>query len=167
MKPPLIRPPRLLPFFLAFAFVANAAAASVIVNVSFLPTGTGTFLYSVAVTNDGPDDLSIVSLSDGPTFDSLIDTSLMSPTGFLASYDSGSGFVDFIEDTSAFTSGGTVASFTFESMAAPGSAFTMFEALDINGGSISGLTTLIPEPASSGLAVLTLLPFALRRRRVA
>jgi hypothetical protein len=43
----------------------------------------------------------------------------------------------------------------------------MFEAIDINGGSISGFTNLIPEPASTGLAVITLLPFALRRRRVA
>ncbi len=155
-----------MPVAMAFALVASADAV-VIVNIDSTPTGTGTFLYSVFITNDTVNDLAVVSLIDGPTFDSFIAPSLMSPSGFSTSYDSGLGFVDFIEDSSAFTSGGTFGAFTFESMAAPGTAFTMFEALDVMGDSVSGMTTVVPEPGTFTLAALAILPPIIRRRRLA
>ncbi len=157
----------LLPVALSLALTTAAHASNVIVNVNYLPSGTGTFIYSISVTNNLPDDLALVSLIDGPTFDSLIQPSLTSPAGFFASYDSNLGFVDLIEGSSAFTSGSTTGLFTFESMAAPGSAFTMFEAFDVNGGTVTGMTNLVPEPASTGLVAFAALPLLLRRRRVA
>lgn len=160
-------PQRLIPLALVFALAASAHASSVIVNINATPTGTGTFLYSVFITNNGPDDISILSLVGGPLSDPSIEPSFVSPSGYFAAYDSGLGIVDFLEDTATFTAGGTFGAFTFESMAAPGTAFTMFEALDINAGSISGMSNIIPEPASSGLAAIAILPLVLRRRRVA
>lgn len=151
---------------MAFALVASANA-SVIVNIDYSPTGTGTFLYSVSITNNTLNDLSIVSIIDAPIGDSLISPSLMSPSGYLASYDGGAGIVDFIEGSSSFSVGSTFGVFSFESSALPNTAFTMFEAVDIIGGSISGMTTIVPEPATFSLAALAVLPPILRRRRLA
>jgi hypothetical protein len=156
---------QLIPVVLALA--ASAQAATVVVNVSYASAGPGAYLYTVSLTNNSPNELVVVSLLDGPTTDLLITPSFTKPSGFLGSYDSGSGIVDFLEDSSSFTVGGTFGNFTFVSAAAPNTAFTMFEATDSLGGTISGTTNLIPEPASTGLIALALLPTIIRRRRAA
>ncbi len=158
---------RLLPVALTLSLAAGAQAATLVVNINYSSAGPGTFLYRVSLTNNSPNELVVVSLLNGPASDSLITPSLTAPSGFLASYDSGSGIVDLLEDSSSFSIGGTFGEFTFVSAAAPNTAFTMFEATDSIGGTISGATNLVPEPTSTGLIALALLPSILRRRRAA
>jgi hypothetical protein len=158
---------RLLPVALALSLAAGAHAASLIVNINYSTAGPGAFLYRVSLINNSPNELVVVSLLNAPTSDSHITPSLTAPSGFLASYDGGSGVIDLLEDSSSFSIGGTFGEFTFVSAAAPNTAFTMFEATDSNGGTISGTTNLVPEPTSTGLIALALLPSILRRRRTA
>lgn len=152
---------------IAIVLAAGAHAATLIVNINYISAGPGAFLYRVSLINNSPNELVVVSLLDGPTSDALITPSFTSPSGFLGSYDSGTGIVDLLEDSSSFTTGGTFGEFTFVSAALPNTAFTMFEATDSLGGTVSGTTNLVPEPAYTGLIALALLPSILRRRRAA
>jgi hypothetical protein len=116
----------------------------------------GVFHYAFTVTNNDPDDYAIVSLVDAPIGDPLIAASLTPPVGFLAIYDSGVGFVDFLEDTQLFASGTVVGVFAFDSVFDPSLHFQDFEALTTQGTLVSGnvVVTSIPEPG--GLALIAL-----------
>ena len=64
-----------------------------------------------------------------PLGDPLITPSLLTPVGFLASYDSGLGFVDFLADSDLFGAGTTKSGFSLQSSADGSVNFTIFEAL--------------------------------------
>ena len=74
-----------------------AATADVMVDAAVTSVGTD-FLYELTITNDTPDELSIVSIVDGPMGDALIDASLTAPADYFAQYDAGLGIIDFVED---------------------------------------------------------------------
>jgi hypothetical protein len=142
-------------------------SAAVFVSGAVTPLG-GSFHYDFSVENTGPEDYVIVSLTDAPLADPLIDPSLAAPTGFGASYDPGLRIVDLLEDSSFFAAGSLTSGFSFESLAGPSDAFSSFEALSLLGDSLSGEVdlTIIPEPAWTGLLVsFGLLGAAAVRRR--
>jgi hypothetical protein len=112
----------------------------------------GSFQYDITVSNNGFEDVAIVSFTDAPLFDPLIGPSLIAPAGFLGSYDPGLGFVDLLADTGIFGMGTSVGGFSFQSLAPPGVNFTAFQALGVNGTSFSG-STVIPETHTSLAAV--------------
>ncbi|HEX9581259.1 MAG TPA: hypothetical protein VF970_09175 [Gemmatimonadales bacterium] len=141
--------------------LAATATADLAVVLVPTPLGGGVFQYDVSVSNTGPQDVVIVTLADAPISDPLIEPSLIAPPGFVASYDSGLGFIDFLESTDLFAVGTTHGGFAFQSSASPPTHFTSFAALDLDGGFISGAITVVPEPvgavlALSGLAVLAM-----------
>ena len=116
----------------------------------------GVFHYAFTVTNNDPDDYAIVSLVDAPIGDPLIAASLTPPVGFLAIYDSGAGFVDFLEDTQLFASGTVVGVFTFDSLFDLSLHFQSFEALTTQGTRVSGTVTITSVPEPAGLALIAL-----------
>lgn len=146
------------------ALASSAVSAQTSVDILVTPLG-GSFRYEVTIGNAGTDDLALVSLIDAPLGDPLIDPTLIAPAGFLASYDSGLGFVDFLEDSNSFAAGTSVGGFRFESLAGP-TYFTMFEALTILGTPEAGSTTItvIPEPSTLILAACGLLALIGSRR---
>lgn len=133
--------------------VAATARGAVVVTGTATPLG-GSFRYDLTVANSGPEDFVLVSLVDAPLADPLIGVTLTVPAGFLGSYDSGLGFVDFLEGADLFAAGTTVTGFGFESLAGPAGAFTAFEALGVNGENASGPVTIVtvPEPSDSPVA---------------
>ncbi len=144
-------------------------------QVSVTPTigfdiNTGIYTYSYSVTNGTVDTLAIVSFGAMPT-GTLTVQNLTAPMGFISTYDSGNGFISFLEDNNAstpqtFEPGSTITPFTFTSTVAPGA--TTFEALDINGNSFTGITQApIPEPGILALCALAVpaAGFLLYRRR--
>jgi hypothetical protein len=137
----------------ALALLAPPAQA-LMVSAIAEALGGGVFHYSFSVNNDDPDDYAIVSIVDAPTGDPLIDASLITPTGFLASYDGGLGIVDFLADTADFVTGTTVGPFAFDSTSDPAVNFLTFEALTLTGNPVSGDVTIIPVPGAGGLIVL-------------
>ena len=64
---------------LAVALSAPTASA-VMVDMVVTPLG-GSYRYDVSVNNDSLDDLAIVSISDAPLGDPLIDPTLTAPAG--------------------------------------------------------------------------------------
>jgi hypothetical protein len=164
--------PRILPscLILALALIAQSAGA---VSMSMTVTDLGgSFRYDVSIHNNETEDLAIVSINDAPLADPLIDPTLVTPAGFLGSYDDGLGFVDFIEGVNNFAAGTTVGGFRFESLTGPGTYFTTFEALSVFGnlfnGSINVTVNQIPETGSTlRLAGLGFMALALARKRLA
>jgi hypothetical protein len=155
-----------------FLLVSSTARASVLVEATVTPL-VGSFLYEISIENATVEDLAIVSISDAPIGDPLIGPSLVVPVGFLASYDGGLGFVDFVADTSDFFAGTTTSGFRFESLSGPGIYFSTFEALSVNGNAYSGLISVrgeVPEPASlmiwAGLSLVAVGCLRGRRKRV-
>jgi hypothetical protein len=149
------------------ALTAAPATAMLTVQALVTPVG-GNFEYDITIDNGLSEDVSIVSLVDAPLSDPLIDPTLTSPAGYLASYDDGLGFVDFLEDTSSFAAGTVVAGFSFTSTSGPGAGvFASFEALTVLGDFVSGTVevTLVPEPGTTLLVALGLLGLALPRGR--
>jgi hypothetical protein len=144
-----------------------AAHGAVSVEGTVVPLGGGVFSYSYSVTNTEAEALSIVSITDSPLGDPLIQATLDAPLGFAAIYDDGLGIVDFIEDSSAFEPFTTVSPFTFQSLSGPASFFTSFEAFTVTGNSISGdvVNRLVPEPSSALFASLGICAFFVFRRR--
>jgi hypothetical protein len=130
----------------------------------------GSFRYDVSITNDEVVDLALVTITDAPLADPLIDPTLTTPPGFLGSYDGGLGFVDFIEGaTDNFGAGTTVGGFSFESLSDTGVFFTMFSALSVDGdpfsGSINVRTNAVPETGGAwSLASLAFLALAFAQR---
>jgi len=127
--------------------------ADIVVDANVTPR-PGSFLYDITVTNNETDDLAIVSFSDAPENDPLIDPSLIVPIGFVGSYDGVLQFLDFLSDTSVFAAGSTVGGFQFESLSGPGQFFRRIEGLTVNGIPVSGFvqTTVVPEAGSMGAA---------------
>ena len=145
--------PRYLRGFLAVALglAATTSKADLFVNLSQTPLGGGTFQYEYSVSNTGLDDVAIVSITDAPLGDSLISASLTVPAGFLSSYDSGLGIVDFLGNTSLFAAGSTTGGFLFQSTSQPPDYFIKFEALTVQGEFISGTVNSVPETTSTVL----------------
>lgn len=133
---------------------ARAALGSLLVSATVTPLG-GSFRYEFSITNtmlNSPgEDVVIVSLTDAPPGDSLIEPSLATPPGFIGLYDSGLGIVDFVEDTTNFAAGTTMGGFFFESQSSPGpGVFSAFSALTVDGDTILGDVKIrvVPEPGS-------------------
>ena len=137
---------------LGFLAMTQAAHAGLIVESA--ASGGGPFHYEFSVENSGPEEFAILSLN-APTFDPFIAASLVVPTGFLASYDSGLGIVDFLADTALFGVGPKLSGFSFNSETGPVSSFfDVFTALDSAGNELTGQVARIPEPTT--LALITL-----------
>ena len=160
MKPP--QHSRHRPVFgallIALVLAVTTARAALMVDLTTSPLGGGIYQYTFTIANTGPDDVAIVSIVDAPLADPLIDPTLTWPVGFLASYDGGLGFVDFLEGTSLFSVGTSFSGFSFQSEAVPGFYFTEFTALTVNGEQLSGsVNQTITVPESGGTAVFALL----------
>lgn len=150
---------------------ALAANAQVTVDALVTPLG-GSTRYEITIGNNTLADLAIVSLTDAPPGDSLIGSTLVAPSGFLASYDGGLGIVDFLADTGSFSPGSSVAGFVFESHFGVDSFFSVFAAIDIFGVPYSGNVHItqgspVPEPGMTlaGLGVVGCLLWQGARRR--
>jgi hypothetical protein len=118
--------------------MAQAVHAAPSVEMTVTSVGGGVFQYDFSISNFGISDLAIVSITDAPPGDGLINSTLVAPAGFLASYDSGLGFVDFLGDVSVFAAGTTTSGFSFQSAALSDAYFNSFEALGVLGESFSG-----------------------------
>jgi len=134
---------------LCILMLSSTVHADVIVDATVSPIPGG-FHFDYSITNNESEDLVIVSIA-GPAGDPLIGPTLTAPGGFLTSYDSGLGVIDFIGDTSAFLVGMTTIGFGFDSAFSP--VPTTFEALTISGQKIVGTTQApgggpIPEPST-------------------
>lgn len=164
--------------FLA-AGVAQMNASSMSLDVTYTSTflpADGVYEYNFSVANCLEDDAFLVTLTDAPD-ENLIGSTLSAPTGYSFSYDPSFGLIDFLEGDDpntalSFSPGSTVTDFTFRSAAAPGTAFTTFEAIidDANFSTVTGQTTqvaMVPEPSSSVLLLGATLAFSIRRRRAA
>lgn len=147
--------------------------ANLEVDLQFSLIGGGVFQYDVAVRNNGPSDVSIVSITDAPSNDPLIVSTLEAPPGFMAFYDPGIGmgfgFVDFIEDVVLFAANTTTSGFRFQSESSPPANFTMFEALTVEGDFISGAIQVqqaVPDGGSMlGLTAIGSLALGVLRQK--
>jgi hypothetical protein len=162
---------KLVPFLallIAGTWIASLSTASAQVMVT--PTITfngssGLYSYSYSVVNGSSNTLAIVSFGAMPG--PLTVQSPMAPFGFITTYDSGNGFISFLEDNNpgtpqTFAPGSTVRPFTFTSTFAPGT--TTFQALDIFGNSFTGVTqapVLGPVAVPEAGTTFALLAFAL------
>lgn len=166
MKSPLCSPIR--PWLLLALLGLPVAQADFTLETRVTPI-PGAFRYEITVHNNDPSELALVSFSDAPLSDPWIDSTLETPVGFLASYDGGLGFVDFLADTGSFFSGSDITGFRFESLADPSLFFTQVEALDLQGNIVAGTVdlTVVPETGTTGAALLVIgvVATSLRRRR--
>jgi hypothetical protein len=150
---------------LALFAVSATVHATLIVTLDVTPSGAGLFHYDVEVTNTGVTDVALVSLS-APIGDAAIGASLVAPAGFLALYDDLLGFIDFVEDSSAFAAAGTVQGFGFDSANAFASGFfDVFTAIDIAGRVVDGHVSLVPEPGGLSLVGAAFALLTSHRRR--
>lgn len=117
---------------LALIGMANAAMAALVVDSTVTPIDGGLFRYQFSITNTGPDDIILVTISGVPLNDPNIQTTLEVPAGFVPSYDPNLGLVDFVENTALFRAGTTVEGFAFNSGSGPGDRFGRFEAFTDN-----------------------------------
>lgn len=139
---------------------ASQARAALIVQSTVTPAGGGLFHYEFSVTNNTIDDVVFVSIDAVPG-DLNIGASLVTPVGFLGSYDSGLGLVDFLEFTDLFAIGTTRSGFSFDSAFGPGAGrFDTFTALTSNLSALDGpIDTVVvvpgvPEPTTAALLAL-------------
>jgi len=133
---------------------AGSVQAAVMVRGTVTPIA-GAFRYTFEVENTGPGDFVLVSLVDAPLADPLIAPTMTTPAGFLGSYDGVLGIVDFIEGTMLFAAGTTRSGFRFDSLAGPGTAFTLFEALDTQGGMVTGTVQFVAAPPPAPMPMIT------------
>ena len=121
---------------LAAALFAPAVQALPFVTRTVTPLGGGIFQFDFSIFNSGPEDILVLTFTDAPIADvlnplgdPLITPNLVTPVGFLASYDSGLGYVDFLADSDIFGAGTTKNGFSLESSADGSANFKVFEAL--------------------------------------
>jgi hypothetical protein len=158
---------------LLLGVAAGTARADFVINGTFSPVSSG-FLYQVNVTNNGPDDLLLVSLFKTGLLTTV--TPGGAPAGFTlgSSSDGTTTFVDLapaLGSSSTFAAGGTVGTFRFSTSTFLGNPPELF-GLDVNGGSPTGtvgslIQVAAPEPDSFALVVLGSIAGAnlVRRRR--
>lgn len=147
----------------------RVSSATLLVEAT-VTANAGAFHYEVAITNNTPDDVILVSLIDAPSNDPLISSSVTTPAGFLGSYDPLFGIVDFLADLDVFGAGTTVSGLSFDSMSGPlAGFFTLFEALTEQGELLSGevrlQTQVVPEPATIVLFAIGLGGLIFMRQR--
>ncbi len=155
------------PAVLAASLLPLTTDAAVLVSGTVRPSG-GAFHYEISIANTGPEDVALVTFTDAPLGDPLIGPSLSAPAGYVASYDGGQGFLDFLGLASDLLGGTQAGPFRFDSLAGPGTAFGAFESTDVAGLPSRGTVdlTVIPEPVLGGTALaLGLLGSALVCRR--
>lgn len=109
----------------------HAAIAVPMLDATVSPIGGGAFHYEFSVTNDTVADLFLVTITDAPLGDPLIAATLTAPAGFLASYDSGLGLLDFIADIALFFPPGITSGFAFDSLSSPAANFGLFDAFSL------------------------------------
>jgi hypothetical protein len=151
---------------------APSVSSALLVVQDTVTPGVGVFHHEFTITNNTVDDVAIVSIVDAPIGDPFIAGSLVVRAGFLGSYDSGLGFVDFLGDTQLFAVGTTTGGFEFDSAFAPTpgppSRFAAFEALTVNGdlitGDVQSTAVQVPEPPPFLLLVLGVLSLWVARR---
>lgn len=151
---------------LSFWPLPHTVAAELAVGLFYTDLGEGVFRYDVSIENSGLEAIAIVSLTEAPLNDPFIGSTLATPAGFLGSYDSNLGIIDFLEGTSLFAPGTTTDGFSFESTASPfDNFFQNFEAFTINGGMMAGNIQVVPEPSGALLLVLGLALWLQRRKQ--
>jgi len=146
----------------ALAVPSAVTAAGLSLNGTVTPP-RGSLLYQLSVFNSGAEDYILVSIVDAPVADPLIGPGLTTPAGFLGSYDSGLGIIDFLADLEIFAAGTEKGVFSFESLSTPGGFFTQVEAYTDQLGLVSGDIswtlipgTSVPEPGGGLLSILAL-----------
>ena len=153
-----------------FLFPNSAHAQVVTPTVTTLAGGI--YHYDYSIMNTGTTDLFDVSIHVHPGANQVF--SVMAPIGFTASYDSGLGLVDFLENTNSFATGQAISGFTYDSSLAPKSSTFDANFAPTSGGitttSGSTLAATVPEGSSlpllcSGLGALGVLVFKSKRRR--
>jgi hypothetical protein len=165
-------PPALGLAALILGVCGGAARADFVINGTFSSISSG-FLYKISVTNNGPDDLLLVSLFQTGLLTTVTPTG--APSGFTlgSSSDGATTFVDLapaLGSPSTFAAGSTVGTFRFSTSTFLG-ATPELSALDVNGGAPAGtvgslIQVAAPEPGSLSLAAPGLLAaLALRNRR--
>lgn len=151
------------------ALQGHASAAVTLTGTSTFNVSTSDYTYTYSVTNTGTEDLVIVTL---PVFTPLGVNNIVSPTGFLLTFDPSQKVVNFIEDNNigtpqTFSSGSTVGTFSFNTAVGPG-GLTSFLAYDATGTEYSGLAIApVPEPSSALFGGLAAALMITRRRRSA
>ena len=150
--------------------VSPASAQVLVTPTVTFNMATSVYTYSYAVTNNTANTLAIVSFGGMPAASFTVQN-LTAPMGFLSTYDSGNGFISFLEDSNpatlqTFAPGSTITPFTFTSTFAPGAS--TFQALDIFGNTLTGMTQApVPEPGVVAFLALAMpaVGFLLYRRR--
>ena len=137
----------------ALLFTAIAACnAQVVISPTVTAIGGALFHYNYTITNtSATDDLFDVSIHVIPAIGSV--QNLVTPAGFKSAFDSGLGLVDFVEDSSFFTTGTPITGFGFDSKFAPGTGVFDANFLTAAGSinTVSGRTLTpvgppVPEP---------------------
>ena len=138
---------------------APAVHGGVLVTGTVTPLG-GSYRYEASVHNPDLEDYFLVSFTDAPLADPLIDASLTTPAGFVGNYDEGLGVVDLLSDVESFAPGTTSGPFSFESLGDPTQAFASVESYFLNPATqtidtVPGTVrwTVVPEPAATGVAM--------------
>ena len=126
--------------------------AQVIITPTVTSSG-GLFHYSYTITNTSvTDDLFDVDIRVNRLPNAV--QNIVVPSGFKSAFDSGLGLVDFVEDSSFFTTGTAVSGFRFDSIFSPSNGFFDANFLTLSGGisTVTGRTLTptgsVPEPGA-------------------
>ena len=149
----------------------SAVQAQLMVNLSSTALGGGVYQYEYTVINGTLQELAFLSITDAPSNDPLIGSTLYAPAGYATSYDPNVGmtfgFIDSLPDVS-FAAGSTVSGFGFQSGAAPQGFFDVFFALTVDGDTVQGRVNRVSVPdtgSTLGLAIFSATGILLARRK--